>query len=154
MKGHLAAIWLTLAFAASTFGQQHPNFSGTWRQAGLADRERICRIEHKDPMLTVNIDFTVMPAGGLGGSYSDKFQYRTDGSEETGTNTATGQQLWRTVYWQGAALVFLTVTKQGYRVSVTRETWSLSEDGRTLTKARRFINMDGIDEDTQIFRKQ
>jgi hypothetical protein len=145
----IGALWLILASAALTFGQQRPNFTGTWKQVDVRDGERTNRIEHNDPTIKV-----MMATRGVAFALGGEDQYRTDASEEVRTNTATGRQTWRTVYWQGSELIFQTIAKEGYRVSITRESWRLSEDGRTLTKARRTINMDGVHEETQTFQKQ
>jgi hypothetical protein len=51
-------------------------------------------------------------------------------------------------------LVFVTVRKDGYHVIVTREAWSLSNTGNTLTKAEQVIDMDGVTESTRTFLKQ
>ena len=51
-------------------------------------------------------------------------------------------------------MVFLTIRKEGYHVVVTREVWSLSDDGARLTKDRRVINMDGVTETRQVFLRQ
>jgi hypothetical protein len=46
------------------------------------------------------------------------------------------------------------VRKEGYRVTVTREMYTLSNDGDTLTKVRRVVNMDDVTETTTILHRQ
>jgi hypothetical protein len=41
-----------------------------------------------------------------------------------------------------------------HHVVVTREVWSLSDDGAKLTKDRRMINMDGVTETRQVLLRQ
>jgi len=84
---------------------------------------------------------------------SDEHEYRTDGVEQM-DNGNNGQQRWRTVGWQGSALVFLTVEKRGYHITVTRTSWTLSDSGNTLNKAIRVVDMDGVTEKTFTFQKQ
>ena len=66
----------------------------------------------------------------------------------------TGRQRWLTVYWQGRALVILRVVKDSYHVTVTREIWTTSEDGQTLSKNVRAIDMDGARESAEVFTRQ
>jgi hypothetical protein len=40
------------------------------------------------------------------------------------------------VNWHGQALLFLTTEKEKTGTIETRETWTLSADGKTLTKVR------------------
>jgi hypothetical protein len=108
------------------------------------------KIEHQDPKLEVNSTSTSYVLGGsFGGGAAS---YTTDGVEKAIKDSGT--EWWTTVNWQGSALVFQRVAKSGYRVTVTREAWTLSDDGRTLTKNRRTINMDGVTENTQVYQKQ
>jgi len=74
--------------------------------------------------------------------------------EEKADNDANGRQRWTTIGWQASALVFLKIVKDGYHVTVTRETWMLSDDGNTMTRTTRVINMDGVTESTLTFRRQ
>jgi len=130
---------------------EKPNFTGVWKR-GQGASTAVDNIEHQDSDL--KIAFTSQfTAGSMGGGLSGTVSYSTDGVERTG-KTSTGRQSWTTVNWQGPSLVILQVVKDGYRVTVTRETWTLSQDGRTLTKDRRTIDMDGVTENTQVFQKQ
>ena len=79
--------------------------------------------------------------------------YTPDGVERE-TKADTGRQRWLTVYWQGRALVILRVVKDSYHVTVTREIWTTSEDGQTLSKNVRAIDMDGARECAEVFQRQ
>jgi hypothetical protein len=138
---------MTVLCVVSAFGQK-PDFTGTWKQLGLSDRVRIDKIDHKDPYLKVAAEATG-PSAGL---FLDH-DFRTDGTEQV-DNNVSGRQRWRTVSWQGSALVFLTVLKDGYHVSVTRESWTLSDAGKTLTRTTRNINTDGVTEKAVTLQKE
>lgn len=121
-------------------------------------RVRIDRIQHQDPYLKTAFDSRDVATGGSSlqrplASIVGEEEYRTDGYEQV-DNNANGRQRWRTVSWQGSALVFLTVQKDGYHVSVTRESWTLSDAGKTLTRTTRNINMDGVTEKAVTFQKE
>ncbi len=58
------------------------------------------------------------------------------------------------MYWQESSLIIQSVRKEAYRVTVTRELYTLSNDGDTLTKVRRVVNMDDVTETTTILHRQ
>ncbi len=144
-------------FAATAVAQK-PDFTGTWKQTGLSEHTRIDRIEHHDPDLNLFTESRETPTRPTSlqrplAMLTGNYQYRTDGIERV-TDDQNGRRRWRTVGWQGPELLFLTITKDGYHVIVTREVWTLSDAGRTPTRATRTINMDGITEKTATFEKQ
>lgn len=48
----------------------------------------------------------------------------------------------------------MTVQRKGGKVTFTRETWTLSDEGKTLTKSRRVVSPQGVTEQTLVFEKQ
>jgi hypothetical protein len=146
-----------LFFSAAAFAQ-HPDFTGTWKEAGLPERLTIERIEHRDPDLRVAFQSREEPVRPTTlqrplASMSGSNEYSVDGVEHADMSPS-GRQRWRTVGWQGPELVFLTVARDGYKVTVTREAWALSDGGHTLTKYTRVVNMDGVAERTAVFERQ
>lgn len=134
---------------SSALAQPKPDFSGTWNAAGSSEQNSHTEtIVHQDPNLTLHVQ-TRFVNSRLSGGMSEDSTWVIDGVER-GSKNANGQ-FWRTASWEGRTLVFLTVRKDGYRVVVRREAWSLSEEGNTLTKVRRVIDMDGVTESTQTF---
>ncbi len=137
----------------SALAQPKPDFSGTWKASGSSEQNfHIEKILHQDSNLSVHSQ-TQFVNSRLSGGGSGDFNYVIDGVEHA-SKTDKGIQFWRTNSWEGSALVFLTVRKDGYHVVVTREVWSLSESGNALTKAKRVIDMDGVTESTQTFLRQ
>ena len=53
-----------------------------------------------------------------------------------------------------SALLQYNLDKEGYRVTVTREMYTLSDDRDTLTKVRRVVNMDGVTETSTVLHRQ
>jgi hypothetical protein len=78
--------------------------------------------------------------------------YVIEGAERTEKNEKA--EGWASVYWQESSLIIQSVRKEGYRVTVTRELYTLSNDGDTLTKVRRVVNMDNVTETTTILHRQ
>ncbi len=143
---------------AAACAEERPNFTGTWKQVGALDRTHIDKIEHQDPSLKVVTTIRETPTGPSSlqrplVSLFHEMTHRTDGTEEA-SKSQQGRERWTTVYWQGPALVFQTVDKKDCHVTVTRVTWTLSEDGKTLTKAQRVIRPDGLAEQKFVFEKQ
>jgi hypothetical protein len=152
----LLPLILVAFFAARA--QDKPNFSGSWKEVGITSRVHTLRIDHKDPDLLEYEENREVPGSGSTlqrpiAMLSGRRNWRTDGPERHEKNDK-GREWWSTVLWQGPELVFLTTVKDGYRVAVTREAWSLSDDGATLTKTRRVVNMDGVTEVKISFQKQ
>jgi hypothetical protein len=154
VQRYLGVFVLALLSVVSAFGQK-PDFSGTWKQIDHSGWVRIDKIEHKDPYLKVATDARSAPGSNarLNSGLMGTNEYSITG-EENSDNDANGRQCWTTVGWQGSDLVFLKIVKDGYHVTVTRETWMLSDDGNTLTRTTRVINMDGVTNSTLTFERQ
>ena len=58
------------------------------------------------------------------------------------------------MYWQEFSLIIQSVRKEGYRVTVTHEMYTLSDYGDTLTRVRRVLSMDGVTETTTVLHRQ
>ena len=151
MKTCAAALMATLLCVAAWASDERPNFTGVWKR-GISTNNVVENIEHHDPDLKIAFKSQFI-GGSLSGGTSGSESYTADGVERA-SKSANGRETWTTVNWQGPSLVILRVTKDGYRVTVTRRTWTLSEDGLTLTKSSRTINMDGVTENTEVFLKQ
>ena len=84
--------------------------------------------------------------------HSGPATYVIEGAEGTRKNEKA--EGWTSVYWQESSLIIQSVRKEGYRVTVTREMYTLSDGGNTLTKVRRAVNMDGVTETTTVLHRQ
>jgi hypothetical protein len=146
-----AALIPGILLAAGVAFSQHPNLTGGW-QRGDARNAQVYSIDQQDSVLNVAFK-SEYEAGSLVGGLSWSESYRIDGLEKH-DNAANGRETWTTVNWQGASLVVLRVAKAGYKVTVTRDTWSLSADGQTLTRTRRTIDMDGVAENVESFQRR
>jgi hypothetical protein len=154
MQRYQGVVVLALLSVVAALGQK-PDFTGTWKQIDHSGLVRIDKIEHKDPYLKVATDARSAPGSTARLSYASMgtYEYNINGEEKT-HNDANGRQSWTTIEWQGSALVLLKIVKDGYHVTVTRETWMLSDDGNTLTRTTRVVNMDGVTESTLTFDRQ
>jgi hypothetical protein len=133
MRSHLIFLAL-LALPLTAADPAKPNFSGEWKMnVDKSDFGQLPRplayqrnIEHKDPVIRM-----VARQSTQMGEQTVVATMRTDGVQttnpsRTGDTKTTGRWLGRDIE--------LTTTKQVEGgEAVTRETWSLSADGKTLT---------------------
>jgi hypothetical protein len=145
----LVRLGLLVVLATSLFGQS--DLSGVWQHA-QDGYSATCTIEQQDATVTITRQ-SKFTGGRLSGGLFGTNRYPADGIERAGKDDG-GRETWTTVNWQGLALVALRIVKDGYRVTVTRESWSVSTDGRMLTRSMRTIDMDGVRESVERFDKQ
>jgi hypothetical protein len=152
----VAALLVAALFAAVALAQPKPNFSGTWKQdnakstfGGLAAPISVTAIiTHKEP----DIHLTQTVVGPQGDSVTSEHDYATDGREQTGKSRNYTER--NTVKWEGASLVFESKRDYSGREVIIRERWSLSDDGKTLTKERMTPGAKSEVKQTFVFDKQ
>ncbi len=161
MKGKIAqasllVLVLALASTIAALAQTKPNFTGTWKQNNAKSTVRpgptyqyVNKIDHQDPNLTVTTVFS----GGNRPDSSYTRTYTTDG-KPTVSKDREGDEFTTTVKWEGDTLVFETVEKErGANIS-SRETWNLSEDGKTLAKTLHSSGPQGERDQKYVLEKQ
>ena len=129
----LASVVLTLG-PAHVRAQAHPNFSGLWKQNMAKSSETSLlsyanRIEQNGETITV----TTITGGSRGETSYDRTYVI---GKESQSADKEGDQFTSLVKWEGRALIFLTTEKERTGTIETREVWTLSADGKTLTKVR------------------
>ena len=153
-KGTVAILAMA-AFAVVAVAQNKTNFSGTWKlNTSKSDfgmipgpDSRTDVIEHKDPSLKVSVT-----AEGAQGKQQYTVNYTTDGKEAV--NSLPGREMKSTLSWQGKSLVVDTKLKfQGNDVTV-KSTWTLSDDGKTLTQNAHLTSPMGETDQKLVFEKQ
>lgn len=151
MKPAAMLIAVLLAYA-----QPKPNFSGAWKQdnarstfANLPAPISVTDIiVHKDP----NIHLTQTVVGPQGESETSEHDFSTDGREESGKSRNYTEKT--AVQRDGSSLVFTNRRDYNGRIVVIREIWSLSQDGKTLTKQRITPGPKGEVKQTFVLEKQ
>ena len=106
------------------------------------------KVELKDAGLKVVTTIT-----GSRGESTRENTYSMDGKEQV-TKDREGDEFTRSVQWEGDTLVFLTVEKEGANTITTREVWTLSDDGKTLTKTRHLTSSRGVTDQKYVYDKQ
>lgn len=133
----MKSLVIALVLAAASSAQTHPNFSGIWKQdnsrstirpGSTIDYSNV--IEQKDAKLSVT---TILGANGDRKQSRYTREYAIGGQPETRSDRE-GDQFTNSVKWDGDALLFEQVEKEKTATLTSRELWSLSPDGKTLTK--------------------
>jgi hypothetical protein len=133
LSKNIAVLFATLILAALS-AQAAPNFSGDWKLnnaksdfGGIPAPELLTRtIKHDDPALEI----TTHNKGAQGES-TTQLKYTTDGKEcinKLPSGDAKG-----TAKWQGYSLVIDSSREFQGGVSTQKETWTLTDGGKTLT---------------------
>jgi len=136
-----------------------PDFSGTWKlnndkstRDGPADRIYLNEIRQDSKSVTVTTKVESAPPGvPLDGTFL------TDGKERV--DTKSGHLHSTQVVWEGTTLVFMIVDKEGRKktskpTNAIRESWTLSPDGKVLTKFRQTAGGGKMVEQKYVFDKQ
>jgi hypothetical protein len=133
-------LWAAAWFCCAAFAQAvKPDFSGTWNlnngkstQDGPADRVYVTTVVQSKTSITVTTKSEGV-TNLLDGTFpvTEKFHIEKQGKNYRYTRA----------YWQGATLVFELSDKDSKKdearvLFYVRESWTLSPDGRVLTKFR------------------
>ena len=113
-----------------------PNFSGTWKQSNersvpTRTGNVVVQIDHHDPDMTME---TTILRGSAAPRHALQ-RYTTDGKTSTSTG-ADGDEFHTSVVWSGPTLVFSVEEHEDGRIILSRETWSLIENGAALERRR------------------
>ncbi|UCF38884.1 MAG: hypothetical protein JSU96_08620 [Acidobacteriota bacterium] len=146
---------LLLALSVTIFAADKPDFSGEWvlnvakSDFGPLPGPTLMtqQIEHKEPALKVRFH-----SEGMQGSMDGEVAYTTDGAECK--NQIGDVDITSTLTWEGVSLKVKSVLDiQGMSIDA-EDTWTLSEDGQTITVDRFMSSSMGDAEQTLIMEKQ
>jgi hypothetical protein len=129
---------LLLAGVMGPSGSCLPNadFSGTWKQSNERSTPArtgsvILQIDHRDPDITVE---TTILRGSAASRHALQ-HYTTDGKTSVSTGV-DGDEFHTSVVWSGQGLVFSVEEHEDDRIILSRETWTLIENGTALERCR------------------
>ena len=148
------ALFVAALFNVAAFAQK-PNFSGTWKlNVGKSDfgplpapESRTDIIEHSDPNLK-----DVVSAQGAQGKQDFTANYTTDGKEVT--NKMGPREVKSTANWEGNNLVVNSKTSFNDNDITIKSSWSISDDGKTLTQNVHFTSPMGEADQKMVYEKQ
>ena len=154
----MRSLILILLLSCALHPQGHPDFTGTWKQDNSRSTIRpgstiqySNRIAQQEQKLSVT---TILGANGdrKESTYTREYEI---GGEPKVTTDREGDQFTNIVRWEGDSLMFETVKKEKSATLNSREVWTLSADGKTLTKKIHRTGGRGNDSDqTYVLVKQ
>jgi len=132
MKRNVAIYLLVLSTMVAA-AETRPDFNGTWKEnmdkspTKTSLKSYVNKIELQDS----NLKVTTTTLGDRGERTYDRTYVI---GKEAKSQDREGDQFTTNVKWEGNTLVFETVEKEHDTTLTSKETWALSEDGKTLTK--------------------
>jgi hypothetical protein len=137
MKGMFLVLLLAGVMAPSGIClPPNADFSGTWKQSN--ERSTPARtgnvtlhIDHRDPEMTVE---TIILRGSAAPRHAFQ-RYTTDGKTSISTG-ADGDEFHTSVVWRGQGLVFSVEEHEDGRIILSREIWTLIENGAAIERCR------------------
>ncbi len=159
MKKPVGTLLLALAVSLACAGaraQGKPNFSGTWKQNNAKSSVRhgpgsfsyTNVIVQKGALLQVTSIFS-----GSRGKSQFTDTYSIGGKPEI-RKDRDGDQISTSVRLNGPALEFRSVEQESAHEIVTNQTWTLSRDGKVLTKIYHSTGPRGTYNDKYVLEKQ
>src|SRR5215467_1363715 len=127
-------ICLLVILVAAGAAQTRPDFSGTWKQNLEKSPTKSSWLKsylNKIELQDANLKVTTTTVGDRGERTYDRTY--VIGTEQQ-SQDREGDQFATNVKWQGNTLVFETVEKERDAILTSKEVWTLSNDGKTLTK--------------------
>jgi hypothetical protein len=150
----LGMLTAALLAPATTWSQTTTNFSGTWKQ----NNDRCIPKRKGDVTLHIDqhgSDFTVETTvlRPFGAPRHAVQRYTTDGKPSISTG-ADGDEFHTSIVINGQSLVFSIEEHEDGRVILSKETWTLIENGSTLQRKRKVLGSfseEGTGEQTLIY---
>ncbi|NYF88295.1 hypothetical protein RBB79_02135 [Tunturiibacter empetritectus] len=149
---------LSALFLASTGICSPPNldFSGTWKLSSERSTPKrtgsvTLHIEHRDPDLIVE-------TAALRNSGPPRYavqRYTTDGKTSVSIGN-DGDEFHTSIVWNGPCLVFSVEEHEDGRIILSKETWTLIDNGAALQRVRNGLNAspDKAERQTLIYLRQ
>jgi hypothetical protein len=132
--------------------QSAPEFSGFWKQDNDRCQPRsnanvTLRIEQRDPELTVETSMT----HGSQNPRRAVQRYTTDGKVSISTGI-DGDEFHTSIVFSGQSLLFSIEEHEEGRIILSKETWTLIDDGAGLQRVRERV--DGGEKQILVYRRE
>lgn len=146
------AFSVSLMIAATALAADHSNFSGTWKEnMEKGSKSNLTSYVNKIEATGETIKVTTTTTGPRGDRTSDRSYVI---GKEVQSKAADGDDVVSTAKWEGSSLVLLTTIKEPDGAVENRETWTLSDDGKTLTKKRHSHGPKGDRDEVHVLERQ
>jgi hypothetical protein len=154
MTNRSIAIYLIVFLAVAAGAQTRPDFSGTWKQNMEKSPTKSSWLKsyaNKIELQGSNLKVTTTTVSDRGERTYDRTYLI--GKEEK-SQDREGDQHTTNVKWDGNALIFETIEKEHDATLASKEIWTLSEDGKTLTKSIHRSDPRGESDQKYVLEKQ
>lgn len=151
LRGTITAV---LIFTTAAWAQSAPNFSGTWKQnleKSPTKSSWLMSYTNKIEQSSDSLKITTTTVGDRGERTYDRTY--AIGKEEK-SKDRDGDDIVTSVKFDERALVIETTEKEQDATLTSRETWTLSADGKTLTKVIKRSGPRGDSEQKYVLEKQ
>ena len=147
-------ICLLVILVAAGAAQTRPDFSGTWKQNLEKSPTKSSWLKsyvNKIELQDTNLKVTTTTVGDRGERTYDRTYVI---GKEQKSQDREGDQFTTNLKWEGNTLVFETVEQEHGATLTSKEVWTLSDDGKTLTKNIHRSGPRGDSDQTYILEKQ
>lgn len=134
----------------------NPDFSGTWKLSGERSTPKrtgnvTLHIDQRDPELTVETTID----RNSGAPRCAVQRYTTDGTVSVSTG-ADGDEFHTSIVWSRQSLIFSVEEHEDGHVILSKETWTLMENGAVLQRVRGGVSSspDGAGKQTLIYLRE
>jgi len=150
-RSTILALVLTLA-ASSALAVDAAKFSGTWKEnLEKSSKSNLTSYVNKIDASSETVTVKTMTNGPRGERTSERTY--AIGKEVT-SKMSDGDDVITTAKWEGNALVINSTVKEPDGAVDNKETWTVSADGKTLTKQRHSHSAKGDRDETHTLEKQ
>jgi len=138
--------------ASAAVAVEPANFSGTWKENfEKSTKSSLTSYINKIDASENTVKVTTTSNGPRG----ERTSVRTYAiGKEVVSKMSDGDEAITTAKWDGNALVILSTIKEPDGAVDTKETWTVSANGKTLTKQRHFHGPKGDRDETHVLEKQ
>jgi len=153
-KPYLAICSMVFLYTALASGQNRPDFSGTWKENLEKSQPKSSWLKsyvNKIEQQGANLKVTTTTVGDRGERTYDRTYVI---GQENKSQDAEGDQFTTNVKYDGNALVFETAEKEHDATLTSKEVWTLSGDGKTLTKSIHRSGPRGESDQKYVLEKQ
>jgi hypothetical protein len=147
-----ASMAVLIFVASSMFAADPARFSGTWKEnMEKSTKSKVTSYVSKVDAAADSVKVTTTTNGPRGERTAERTY--TIG-KEVAAKMSDGDEAIFNAKWEGDALVIVSTVKEPDGTVENKETWTLSADGKTLTKQRHVHSAKGDRDETHVLERQ
>ncbi|HKB79140.1 MAG TPA: hypothetical protein VKH35_05440 [Thermoanaerobaculia bacterium] len=152
MKRSTGFVLCLMLVAAAALAAETPNLSGTWKEnLEKSTKSNVTSYVNKIETSGDTMKLTTTTNGPRG---ERTFTRSYVIGKETTSKMPDGDDVTTSANWEGNALVIVSTIKEPNGAVQSKETWTVSADGKTLTKQRHSHGPRGDRDETFVLERQ